>query len=817
MNAPYLSRHHLEHKLREGLSLPLTVVTGFAGCGKTAEVRRFLETEGCSYIWIGMHEPVGVTPEDYFWYLLQANLSHTAHDNVRNILSQPFPRDSIRVSRLLDELCSFTEHRPIILVLDDYHLIESPAVNAFLRRVIDVRIPWLHIFLLGRRQPSMGVEELVFKNAAVSLNGNDFLLTSEEISEYLTLIGYEGSNDRRETLLQLSRGWFPAIFTIVSGSQEGRPVREAVFPLLKAVFLDAYDKDTRHLLLLLSLFTEINADQIVYVFQEPCVLTRLEQLRAENPYIERKDGDYILREPYKSMLSDELKLSGLDTTDTMQRAAEWFSVHSDQSMAIKFWHLLREYGFVLHDLESSNTSKMSAFDFDLINQAFSRIDSDVMMRYPIATLKYVFYHARYGDMNLARKTAVAFYRFFSTHEHPNYSRKQLMAELYLIFFVMCYSNVRVMMYFTHRAHELLDGGRSLIFNRDYVTTFGFPHFSAAFFRAPGEYRYTVELLTDRFHYHTENTGGMGTGCEYLCSAEYWLETGYFSEVKELALKAVYQASTQQQACITVGAKLIIARLAVLEGRPEEAKDVLEELSALKKIKRDVANLDVIDNAIGYIQALLGRADDIPAWIRNTDTMLSRTKYQGAGFSFIVYGKYLLLKGENLRFDALYDAILSRLRLYKCQMAVIHHMIHHAICSLRLFGEDAGAAALQDAFEEAEEDDILMPFIENYSLIRPMMDSRLLVIPDATREIVTSYGRRYIGYLPEARRQAEESRILSPREVEVLALIEKGYNNASIGNTLFISQNTVKRHIQNIYTKLGVNNKVAAIRKFKGEI
>lgn len=54
--------------------------------------------------------------------------------------------------------------------------------------------------------------------------------------------------------------------------------------------------------------------------------------------------------------------------------------------------------------------------------------------------------------------------------------------------------------------------------------------------------------------------------------------------------------------------------------------------------------------------------------------------------------------------------------------------------------------------------------------------------------------------------------LSDRELEVLTLLAKGKSYKSIGEDLFISTNTIKFHIKNIYDKLQVKNKEEAIRK-----
>jgi len=51
---------------------------------------------------------------------------------------------------------------------------------------------------------------------------------------------------------------------------------------------------------------------------------------------------------------------------------------------------------------------------------------------------------------------------------------------------------------------------------------------------------------------------------------------------------------------------------------------------------------------------------------------------------------------------------------------------------------------------------------------------------------------------------------SPRELEVLALIATGLTNQEIGRKLFISEATVKRHISNLYGKLGVTHRIEAL-------
>lgn len=61
-----------------------------------------------------------------------------------------------------------------------------------------------------------------------------------------------------------------------------------------------------------------------------------------------------------------------------------------------------------------------------------------------------------------------------------------------------------------------------------------------------------------------------------------------------------------------------------------------------------------------------------------------------------------------------------------------------------------------------------------------------------------------------RREAGARRIatiLTPRETEIMCLVAKGLNNRQIAAQLSVGEGTVKVHVHNIYTKIGVNNRV----------
>ena len=69
-------------------------------------------------------------------------------------------------------------------------------------------------------------------------------------------------------------------------------------------------------------------------------------------------------------------------------------------------------------------------------------------------------------------------------------------------------------------------------------------------------------------------------------------------------------------------------------------------------------------------------------------------------------------------------------------------------------------------------------------------------------------------LPEIINSKHKKYDLSKRELDVLMLMMEGLTNKEMAERLFVSSNTIKTHISNIYLKLNVSRRTQAIQKAK---
>jgi DNA-binding NarL/FixJ family response regulator len=72
-------------------------------------------------------------------------------------------------------------------------------------------------------------------------------------------------------------------------------------------------------------------------------------------------------------------------------------------------------------------------------------------------------------------------------------------------------------------------------------------------------------------------------------------------------------------------------------------------------------------------------------------------------------------------------------------------------------------------------------------------------------------RGHNGGPSRSRESVEETSGLTRRELEILTLVAEGHSNAQLARMLWVTEQTVKFHLSNIYRKLGVSNRTEASR------
>lgn len=288
-----------------------------------------------------------------------------------------------------------------------------------------------------------------------------------------------------------------------------------------------------------------------------------------------------------------------------------------------------------------------------------------------------------------------------------------------------------------------------------------------------------------------------------------MEIGDWQKAELSALKAIYKAKTKGQTGIVICANLTLIRLYIYQGKTAEG------LELLRQLREDVTreNSSVYNTSIelteGYVYGCLGQPDKIPHWLRTGDMSPARFLYQGMALNYIVYGKAVLLSGNYVELEILTESFVPYLSIFGNQLGFLHNQILESAAKYRLYGIQEGSASLRKALGMAQDDHIILPFAEYAPAILDMI--RHIANTDIRASYIKEVLRACEQYMECLKRIPRSTASLSARELEVLALAADGLKRDEIACKLNVSVGTVKTHLENVYRKLEVSGKTAAIK------
>ena len=262
--------------------------------------------------------------------------------------------------------------------------------------------------------------------------------------------------------------------------------------------------------------------------------------------------------------------------------------------------------------------------------------------------------------------------------------------------------------------------------------------------------------------------------------------------------------------------LALARIRQDEGEREEALDLVAEAARL--YMGDFSpNVRPVEAVRAQMLIAAGRLPEAWAWARQRGLSASDDLGYLNEFEHIVLARLLLAHGSHDgAADMIHDAEALTARLLGGAEtggrwgAVIEIRIVQALARQALGDEVGALAALEGALELADPEGYLRVFLDEGP---PMQD--LLRRAAASRIAPAAVSRMLAGTPIVAPRSGAAQAMVEPlseRELEVLRLLQSELDGPDIARALFVSLNTLRTHTRNIYAKLGVGSRRAAVRR-----
>ena len=813
-NAKILRRNRVYDVLSAVYNYPLTILEAPMGYGKTTAARSFFETRPVKPVWVTFGYSGGAAAA--FWDTFTCVIGEIDHKAGAALHSLGFPADIPQTEKTLSILNNIAFPRETALVLDDYQFACSPQLTAFLLRLPQEDIANLHILLMTRDTTDIDFVELFSKGLCHIVSRQEVKFTDAEVSEYCRMMAGGVSEEDLRRICEYTDGWISFVYMILMGLVQGIPVGMTTImeDLIETALFKRYDRQVQEFLLMVSIMNQFTARQAEFVTQDRDAGTLLKKLNRENAFVyyDEKSKMYSIH----NILLDFLRVRQNFSAETAQglyvRLGDWHLARQEFQTAYGYWNRAGQAERILSHLNDPQNIRNELITFDGADAMFDSLPRETLFRYPFAYLLHIFYSLLQGKKNTVldwtqRLDELERYYVQSENMEDDY-RNRVLGETLIVRKFTLFNHLATIRASNQQIVRYLKGQNSYITLRRNEFTFGSPHYLYIYFRDAGSLRELSEMLSQTVGY-AEFADGCGTGCDSLALAEYALETGNFADVERHSIQAAVKADAMSQTCVSICAKFCLIRLRIVQGRVSEALDLLAQLQCdVSKMNKSIYNTTV-DLCKGYVFASIGYPEQIPSWLLTGDMTASDLFYQGIAFNYLVYGKAVMASKKYIELEALTAEFEKNFSLYSNQLGFIHNGIFMAAAKCKLYGVAVGSAVLAAVLNEARADRLVMPFVESAPHILEMLQWINQKDPgNAYVGSILSLCRKYAGLIGSV---AHPSASLSPRETELLALMAEGLNRRQIAEHLCITEETAKSHMKNIYQKLEVNSKVAAIQ------
>lgn len=816
----FLSRNRINKELENIFYYPLTIVSAAMGYGKTTSVENYLIGCKARTIWVSVLGSDG--SETVFWKKFGEAFEKLDKLTGEKLIKSSFPVDTLQIEETIDIIKKVNYENDIVLVIDDYHIIEeNKPVEKLVERIVQAKIEGLHLVLTSRTKPKLNYINFVSKGLCYFISNDVLQFSKKEIKEYFELMNFHVTYKDIDKIYDYTNGWISGIYLIMLGLKNGLPVTEIseVNKLVQDNLYRNFNDETKKVLLELSILDNFTRNEAVEVLQNPKVPKILESLMAENAFIQfnKETGFYKIHNVLLDFLRKELKINNMEVKEVYYRAGKWFAKQNQMIEALKYYHKAGRTEELLSIANTMGNISMGYSGFEVFYNICEELPQDLYKKYPYVFLKFASSFIISGNRNLAKQGVEIVNDMKEYYESqsqlPMSVKNRILGEIEVISIFVAFNDAKKISEHAKKAYKLLEGGVSKIILRKAEFSFGVPHCLYLYYREPGKLKETVNSMTGT---STLVLDGSGAGSKYIVRAEYALEAYNLEEVEFYAKKAIYEAKTKMQIGIILCANFTIMRLYIIRGEISKTRRLLSETKDLLSVyseEMSVQSRAVYSTTIalceGYIYGCLGEKDKIPRWLCTGDMSLGTFMYNGMAFQYIVYGKAVLLSQDWLELEALCESFKGKFKVFHNQLGFLHNLIYATVVKANLYGIEEGVKVLIKSLKEAEKDKIVLPFAENADYILP-----ILYEIKNRNEIDEIYLEHVIEasehYSKTIKRMKNNPSRLTKRETEVLRLLAEGLTRAQISSELCISISAVKRYIEAIYKKLNVNNKISAV-------
>jgi LuxR family maltose regulon positive regulatory protein len=838
-NQIYLERPRIDVLLEKAIQNPLVVVVAGAGYGKTHTIYSFVRKYKAQTSWMQFSERDNIT--DRFWENFTTGVALSNPKAAARLAKIEFPETERQFERYI--AIPMEEIDPAartILVYDDFHLIQNPAVLRFLERSFGTPFPNITSVLISRSEPPINTIKFLSRGLLGKITEEDLRFSREEMTEYFSIQNIRPLPQTLSSIYHDTEGWAFAIHLAglsLKNAPPGAPyipqaMRKNIFMLIKSEIMEAVSGGLQKFLIKLSFIEHLVPELLEDLAGDSALLREMNSIDSFVRF-ETYHNEYHIHHLFLDYLKtrqDEIPED--EKKEAWNKTAAWCEANNQKMDAISYYEKAENYNRLitvcntLPMMHSTRTAQMLLETLDkappevyennpliythrtrilmslgMMGQAEKEIE-DAISRFealPPTPLAHQILTVCYGNKGLTRLFAVPYtgdYDFIADFERCAY-------------------------------HGSQSGGRvvplplSVLNISSFICRVNKPE--------KEEMKRYIAILEAIVPLAAGALGGMEWGVDTLARAELAFFKGDLAEAEQLAWETVKRAREWDQYEVENRAFAYLLRIYLARGNWKAIQDVFKQLEAQLDKVYYINRFIFHDIAMASFYSRIGRTDKVVHWLKND--------FEGSDLNSMNLGLEVLVKTRCHMAERRYPAALAALSILENRnnpydagdflFGMIVVKILDAVCLYRSRDKSGAFASLEQAYRLAAPNGLDMPFIELGKDMRSLADAALKDGGNIPREWLekirlgaSAYAKKLFTVAEQCRAEdgetashapANDQASLSPREKEVLTALLQGMTRMEIAAQTSLSANTIKSITRSIYNKLGALNKADAVR------
>lgn len=843
---PMVSRPRLTERLQEGLKRNLILVSAPAGFGKTTLTSEWVRQNQpkISTAWVSLDEgdndPVRFW--DYFIAALQT-IQPSVGESALALLRYPESPPIVSVlTTLINELAIVSSE--YMLVLDDYHLIESQQIHDGITYLLEHMPVQMHLAIATRADPPLPLAHFRGRGTMLEIGADDLRFTLEDATSLLREMETpELSTEDVAALNERTEGWvvglkmaalslsgqkdIPGFIATFTGSQR------YVMDYLMEEVLQKQSVEIRDFLMKTSVLERLSGplcDAVTGREDSQGILLSLERGHLFIVPLDESRQWYRYEHLFADILRHQLEETYReeDITGLHRRAGQWYEVNNILDDAIHHTLAAQDWEEAARLINEDSKKKQGGASFVTRLNWLQQLPENVISSQPELCILYCItltMNDKFEDAKAILKTL----------EKTAHGDDRIMGTVFAL-----QAGIIGRLGDKLLAEDLAKKALSLLLHDELNHRGVMCGILGGVYSDRGNLKEAESMYTEAYEVFLQDENYIAASGPFGGLMQILWRKGRLHQTAEMCLKYVESVGRLHATIAHAILSMIFFEWNDLEAAENHIQPVIE-LSQTTVIQQ----LQVPHRMLAFIRLIQGDESGFLKALEKADIEADNQSYsppfqaEHAAYHILFalrqddlvtaekWSSKLAEYSDNLSYYL--DLIPSRLLIVQGKkseaaekLQVIYDIAVQSeaqrimiICrvyqALTADNEESTMEFLFEALTMAEPEGYIRTFVDEGKLLKPLLEKAL------SKGVTPKYTRKLLTIIEAEERQKRSMKkvegapstyqsLLSERELEVLRLMEEGLSNQQIADRLIISLSTTKNHVHNILEKLYVQGR-----------